>query len=146
MKTCTRCKRAKELSEFHKRSVSKDGLQPHCKVCEKEKHRSQYLVAKDKIIARTLSRRSLIVARYNEWRSNQSCSICSEDDEACLDMHHLDPNEKEYSLGQLARDSFDSSMWHAEMKKCIIVCANCHRKIHKHGLEVVKNTACVTER
>lgn len=32
-----------------------------------------------------------------------------------------------------------------EAEKCIPVCANCHRKIHKYGLENVRN-ALVAER
>lgn len=33
MKKCTKCKEAKPLEEFHKRSASKDGRQSKCKTC-----------------------------------------------------------------------------------------------------------------
>ena len=32
---CTKCGEVKELTEFHKRAASKDGLRPRCKACEK---------------------------------------------------------------------------------------------------------------
>lgn len=35
MKTCTKCKEEKELTEFSKRKASHDGLQPKCKACTK---------------------------------------------------------------------------------------------------------------
>lgn len=36
MKTCTKCHEEKALSEFNKRSKSKDGLQYRCKICSVE--------------------------------------------------------------------------------------------------------------
>lgn len=36
MKTCTKCKISKELSEFHKDKIFKDGLTSRCKCCKKE--------------------------------------------------------------------------------------------------------------
>ena len=35
MKYCTKCKQTKELTEFHKDSSRRDGLQSQCKVCKK---------------------------------------------------------------------------------------------------------------
>jgi hypothetical protein len=35
MKKCSRCLEVKELTEFNKRSISKDGLQSKCKACSK---------------------------------------------------------------------------------------------------------------
>lgn len=32
-KICTKCKETKDISEFHKKSKAKDGLQPRCKSC-----------------------------------------------------------------------------------------------------------------
>lgn len=40
MKTCTKCKVEKELSEFSKSKRSKDGFQSHCKDCVKEYHQN----------------------------------------------------------------------------------------------------------
>jgi 5-methylcytosine-specific restriction endonuclease McrA len=33
-KTCTRCKQTKELADFNKRAVSKDGYRPSCRACD----------------------------------------------------------------------------------------------------------------
>ena len=36
MKTCSKCNATKELTEYSKRTISKDGLMPHCKVCDRQ--------------------------------------------------------------------------------------------------------------
>ena len=36
MKTCTKCKISKGLSEFHKDKIFRDGLTSRCKDCKKE--------------------------------------------------------------------------------------------------------------
>lgn len=45
-----------------------------------------------------------------------------------LEFHHLDPNEKETNFGDNANRSWATT--NAEIQKCILVCANCHREIH----------------
>ena len=35
-KTCGLCNKSRQLKSFHKRTISKDGLQPYCKACRKE--------------------------------------------------------------------------------------------------------------
>jgi len=45
-----------------------------------------------------------------------------------LDFHHLDPSKKEITISSYSRG------WKhikAELDKCIILCANCHREEHK---------------
>jgi hypothetical protein len=46
-----------------------------------------------------------------------------------LEFHHLDPNEKDFSISR----SGHCTAWDKvklELDKCILVCANCHREIH----------------
>ena len=59
------------------------------------------------------------------------CSICGYD--RCigaLEFHHVDPNVKEFGIGNGNTKSFE--VLKKELDKCILVCANCHREIH-HG-------------
>jgi hypothetical protein len=35
-KTCGLCGKSRQVKSFHKRTLSKDGLQPYCKACRKE--------------------------------------------------------------------------------------------------------------
>lgn len=48
---------------------------------------------------------------------------------SALDFHHLDEKNKKFGL---SKDGITRS-WEktkAELQKCILVCANCHREIH----------------
>lgn len=71
--------------------------------------------------------------RYQEFlklKESLSCIICGESDPACIDFHHLDENQKEYQISDLV---MSREKMVEELKKCVPVCANCHRKIHYYG-------------
>jgi hypothetical protein len=66
-----------------------------------------------------------------EWLETQkvACIRCGEADPACLDFHHRNPDEKELTLSlAIARASLKRIQ--AEVVKCDVLCANCHRKVH----------------
>lgn len=56
------------------------------------------------------------------------CEKCDETDPDCLDFHHLDPTIKLRCISRMtdAKQSQETIM--IEMNKCIVLCANCHRK------------------
>jgi endogenous inhibitor of DNA gyrase (YacG/DUF329 family) len=59
------------------------------------------------------------------------CTICGYDKNyASLEFHHLIPKEKEFPLDarHLSNSSITSLL--KEAKKCILLCANCHRELH----------------
>ena len=47
-----------------------------------------------------------------------------------LEFHHINPEEKEYGIASTGTCR-DLEKDLAEIKKCVLVCANCHRAIHK---------------
>ena len=68
--------------------------------------------------------------KFNTWKAKKGCSRCTENDPDCLEMHHLNPAEKESAVSLMVcmAVSWDKIM--KESAKCIVVCANCHRKLH----------------
>lgn len=57
------------------------------------------------------------------------CSICGYN--KCVDaleFHHKNPKEKEFKLGSGNTMSWEE--YKNELKKCILVCSNCHKEIH----------------
>lgn len=63
------------------------------------------------------------------------CCICGYDKcPSALEFHHKNPKEKEYSLGENTNIGFEKAT--QEIKKCILVCANCHREIHAFNLDI----------
>lgn len=58
------------------------------------------------------------------------CGYCKCD--AALEFHHRVPEEKEFNLTKVSlTKSWDRCV--AESKKCMLLCANCHREIHQEG-------------
>lgn len=72
---------------------------------------------------------------FKAWKATLSCVHCGENESCALDFHHLDPSEKEYNIGMMATQySMESVL--KEAAKCIVLCANCHRKLHAGVLKV----------
>jgi hypothetical protein len=80
----------------------------------------------NKIKARKVfvSRRTAIINKFKEG----GCQICGEKDIRCLDFHHIIADDKEGAVAHMRSAPIDNL--ESEIKKCIVLCANCHRKIH----------------
>ena len=68
----------------------------------------------------------------SDIKEKSGCVICGEKDPCCLEFHHLNPTEKEFGISELR--SMEKTL--KEIKKCIIVCRNCHAKIHAGKINV----------
>ena len=56
------------------------------------------------------------------------CAICGYSKyTGALEFHHRDPNEKDFTISN-DRAKLEESI--EESKKCILLCANCHREVH----------------
>ena len=75
------------------------------------------------------ARRRAIGAWAACYKSERGCSVCPEKDARCLDFHHL--GEKEREVGDMVRLGFSRARILKEIAKCRILCANCHRKLHR---------------
>lgn len=75
------------------------------------------------------------------WRKNTKeklvnamggkCAVCGYcKTHAALEFHHIDPNEKEFSFGSARGSIVNWKKLVEEVKKCILLCSNCHREIH----------------
>ena len=64
-----------------------------------------------------------------DLKSQSSCSRCPEKHPACLDFHHP-KGMKKHKLHQAFDISWSLDKIKAEIAKCDILCANCHRKEH----------------
>ena len=69
-------------------------------------------------------------ARKYAWeiKEKNNCEICSEKDPACLVFHHIDPAKKRASIHKLYKYGLNAVK--KEIKKCRLLCANCHMKYH----------------
>ena len=96
--------------------------------------RRWYQVNKEKHKASVARSRRRRIERFQEFKQGLKCNRCGEGHIACLEFHHLDPDAKEQSIARACRRwSWEHLM--AEVAKCEVLCANCHRKHHHFGVE-----------
>lgn len=69
-----------------------------------------------------------------EWKRERGCTVCGETEPWVLDMHHLDPSEKEANPARSAT----LKTFLKEADKCVLLCSNCHRKVHAGVLRLTK--------
>lgn len=76
------------------------------------------------------ARKKELKQEWDAFKCTLKCTKCGLDHPAALDFHHENPNEKEYNVNRLISDGRFKRAYE-EIKKCIVLCANCHR-IHHH--------------
>lgn len=71
--------------------------------------------------------------RIRAEKASRGCENCGEDDPIVLDFHHPDPEDKHPRLKQRSKGNTLTSLsfpdLEAEMAKCVVLCANCHRRV-----------------
>ena len=56
------------------------------------------------------------------------CAICGYSKcPAAFDFHHPDSSSKDFSISE--KSSWDAT-FEAELRKCVLLCTNCHREVH----------------
>jgi len=66
---------------------------------------------------------------FKALKKELSCVRCGETEPTCIEFHHEDPTLKDFDIATAVRRySIDRVV--EEMAKCLILCANCHRKEH----------------
>lgn len=63
-----------------------------------------------------------------EYKRTRGCQRCSETDPVCLQFHHV--SEKHAGVSEMITNGEPESDIRAEVEKCVVLCANCHRKEH----------------
>ncbi len=127
MKICRKCKNNLNESEFYIDSKNKKtGLSAWCKICQKEYKKQDYIDNRDRYIE--------TFKRNTKWwfdiKKGLKCERCGFSHPAALDFHHKDPSQKQFELG--GRNSYKKNEKKIleEMKKCEVLCSNCHRIEH----------------
>lgn len=114
-----------------------------CKYCYKvypESHFGVALTTKSKVYYRHKCKfcyqltKNVLKRKYieilNDYKKLNKCSICGIDDYRVLDFHHKNINEKSFSVSFGKDNRFGLDKMMKEIKKCAILCANCHRIEH----------------
>lgn len=117
-KKCRKCGVEKSRSAFYRLKGAQykeewDCRDSFCTAC-----RGEYQTERRRAI-------KILAVKYMGGRC-LDCSLVTEHYEV-YDFHHLDPSKKEFSPGKVVR-AFENMR--EELKKCVLLCANCHRIRH----------------
>lgn len=85
---------------------------------------------KRRVIQRNARLRAAIYEYITGIKSRNSCVVCEEKTPCCLSFHHLDPAEKRFDIAQAARLKPSLDILKEEISKCVLLCHNCHSKLH----------------
>ena len=97
----------------------------------KKHHKGQYAKHRDIYL---LKRAIITAIRRNNlaaFKASLSCILCDENHPEALDFHH--PAGKDFTVGtEVPRRCWKTLI--KEIEQCILLCANCHRRIHNDPL------------
>lgn len=151
MKTCTKCKQNKPLTDFYKNSNNEDGHRFDCKACHSNSAKKYRQTEKGRNVRRENVRRYRLT---KEGRASRKHYIQSEKGKATLKRYYICHTESIKAVravflailsGKLFRPNTllccycpkpaqQYHHWHGYAKEhwldVIAVCIDCHRKIH----------------
>ena len=130
-KQCSKCKQILPVENFRWKNKSKGILHSQCKMCQKAQEKIHYQESKDR---RDAVRATAEMQKTNnviivEQARQCGCIKCGEKRSYVLDFHHRDPAEKTNVLAHMIKSASESALI-AELAKCDVLCANCHREFH----------------
>ena len=156
-KVCSQCGELKRLADFglsnnwrYKRAADPTKYKAACKACTayasatvadpnfKPDRRGAYRPPRTSSAEKKRAdnarnkRRARRRARIKsiQYLASKGCCDCGERDPRVLEYDHRDPEQKEYNIAKLLADglSWASEKLRTEIRKCRVICANCHRK------------------
>ena len=115
-KCCTKCGHDLPKSMFYGFTGSADGLSWECKPCNYQRKSNHKMKIK--------------LALIHSVGKEASCEMCGYNKcMAALEFHHVERENKEIALSRIQSLKFTQEQLN-EMKKCQVLCVNCHREIH----------------
>lgn len=94
--------------------------------------RKWYQLNRETQIARSKKRLRGIAEWLRQYKTGSGCVACGETHPACLDFHHIDGKaDKEDNISTLQLRGWSKERLLTEIEKCVVMCSNCHRKLHR---------------
>lgn len=134
MKICSRCNEEKELTAFYRAATMKDGYQPCCKTCADIQTKNSRSKKLDHYRGLQQKYKKIRQTALLELKRKETCVVCGEDEPVCLDFHHVDPTTKLFDVSDIK--GYGLQKINEEINKCVVICANCHRKLHANILTI----------
>lgn len=124
---CNKCGIDKNAEEFPFKNKKLNKRSSICKECQREYKLKYYYNHKETHYERNKKTKQKITDYINDYKKTHPCLKCGESTIECLDFHHL--GNKEIEVAKLKGYGSLNKVKN-EISKCIVLCANCHRKLH----------------
>ena len=135
MKICTVCGSTKTEGEFFYRDKRNEKLHSQCKSCyvvkrkkiwheHYHKYGSQY---RERAVERNKKLKQKLRKLLLDYLTDKSCVECGNGDYRVLEFDHIDPAIKSFGIAQGIHNIMAWPKILAEIEKCQILCANCHK-------------------
>lgn len=113
---CTKCNEDKPMSSYYKPSNRKKFCS-WCRTCTQKLINARHEIKKIRLVQEL----------------GGKCTKCGWDkNPRALHFHHLDPKQKSFGISSKLGRKYETLL--EEVKKCVLICANCH--IIEHLVEI----------
>ena len=124
---CVPCGEFIAIRNFSKSKGAMFGYLGMCKSCHSKKRKGNRSTQSK---ARNYNRQ--LKAYYKQLMNEGKCAKCEYDKaQSALEFHHIVPENKEHSLGNLISSNNHLDIL-TELEKCILLCRNCHMEIESN--------------
>lgn len=122
MRFCKICKNNKDENEMVKSGRNR------CKKCHSIQQQNWRRTESGKKSVRNTDKNRKQVRFKNKVLSKYPCNFCGESNILVLQFDHIDPKTKIEEIGRMVKRSASIQEIKEEMRKCQILCFNCHIK------------------
>jgi hypothetical protein len=130
--TCGICKKDKNELFFSFKNKIKGKRHTTCKECHRVNSNNHYKRNKSECIARVRARNKRVIDDNKllilDYLKGKCCVDCGEADPIVLEFDHINPATKIDNVSNISRMGSSAKKIIAEIEKCEIRCANCHRR------------------
>ena len=123
-KECIHKKTWSECINCHKSVLVVELITNRCVSCIKVKRHNyavNYYIKK--------SKKYLWISKL---KATLTCKVCKESDPVVLEFHHRDPSQKHKAISAMQSANESEIEIRKEIKKCDVLCSNCHKRHHHH--------------
>lgn len=103
----------------------------------REYRRKHYHENKEPYLERAKANKIKARESVKDLKNTLVCIKCGENHPATLDFHHEDPSVKEFGISYAVSRGHSLKRIKEELNKCIVLCSNCHRKLHYENRSIV---------
>lgn len=130
MKHCNECNTDKPLDEFSIRNKERGTRNSRCKQCIRDYGKRHYRDNRLDYLQSSSDQKRRNKQWFADLKKTLSCEHCGEDHPAVLQFHHMDPAQKDVEVSVMIANGSSIRRVQDEIAKCIVLCANCHFKVH----------------